>query len=171
MTKAIFIFIASILLVFPLVFNAGEITTSQQLLICIPFILLFGIPHGAIDDVLYSRKSQKKSSFISIYLLIISLNVVLWFLLPLAAYILFLFLSAYHFGQSQFSQYFEQQPLKFKVLYFFWGMSILSGLTYFNHDEIRSIMSQYQEFVVFSQLHQEQLLWYVFIISTVTTAS
>jgi len=170
MTKAIFAFIATVLLALPFVFNAGEISTSQQLIICTPFLLFLGIPHGALDNILYLRNNPKKNTeFIGVYLIFVGLNVVLWLTLPSVAYIMFLFLSAYHFGQSQFMHYFKKKLTRHKVLYLLWGISILSGLVYFNTKEIQQIMTQHEEFAVFSYLHQEHHMLLIFIVSTLST--
>lgn len=172
MTKAIFFFISCLLLLLPFVFYSGEISISNQLLFTIPFLLIFGIPHGAIDNVLYLRnKKIKNAHFIAIYLVIIASNISIWIFSPTLAYIVFLFLSAYHFGQSQFTHYFEEQLLSHRALYLFWGISILSGMLYFNMDEIHSIMLDYKEFAVFSPLHRQNDTLYLFLASTFITLS
>jgi len=167
MTKAIFFFVASLLLLLPFVFNAGEIPIAHQLIVCSPFLLFLGISHGAIDNILFLRNNQLKNvEFVGIYLAFIGFNVLLWITLPIIAYILFLILSAYHFGQSQFSHYFNKQPLSHKTLYLFWGFSILTGLIYFNIEEMRLIMIEQEEFAVFSPLHQENYMLYIFLTTT-----
>jgi Brp/Blh family beta-carotene 15,15'-monooxygenase len=164
MTKAIFIFIASVLLLLPFVHNSGNLDITIQLIICTPFLLLLGIPHGAIDNVLFLRNNNlKNSQFISIYLVFVALNVGLWFIAPSAAYILFLLVSAYHFGQSQFSHYFTKQPIIHKALYFFWGTTILLGLIYLNIAEILSITSSSREFAAFGPLHKENIMLNLFL--------
>jgi len=172
MTKAIFFFISSLLLLVPLFSFTGDISTSDQLLLTAPFILLFGIPHGAIDNVLYLRsRNIKNGHFIAIYLVFVAANVAIWLIFPIVAYTIFLLLSAYHFGQSQFTHYFEQQPLSLKSLYLFWGVTILSGLLYFNISEVHIVMLQYEEFASFSPLHKEPYMLFLFVISTAITAS
>jgi len=172
MTKAIFFFISCLLLLSPFVFYAGEISMSNQLLFTTPFLLLFGIPHGAIDNVLYLRNNKiKNAHFILMYLVFVASNVAIWIFSPVTAFIIFLFLSAYHFGQSQFTHYFDKQPLSHKALYLFWGISILSGFLFFNIAEIHSIMIQYEEFAVLSPLHQESDMLYLFLGSTLLTVS
>lgn len=164
MTKAIFFFIACLLLILPFIFNAGEIFLSNQLLITTPFLLFLGIPHGAIDNVLYLRNNNiKNSHFIGVYLVFVGLNIALWLILPSIAYILFLLLSAYHFGQSQFSHYFQKQPISHQALYFFWGIGILSALLYLNIEEVHNIMDQHPEFATFRPLHQKSDMFLLFI--------
>ena len=170
MTRAIFVFIASFLLILPFVFNAGDITLSSQLLICAPFLFLLGIPHGAIDNVLFLRDNQVKNrEFIGVYLVIVGLNIILWMIFPGIAYILFLLLSAYHFGQSQFSHYSTKHSLVYKALYFFWGISIIAGLIYFNIDEIHLFMNESDKFALLSALHEESMMRTIFLSATTIT--
>lgn len=170
MTREIFIFIASVLLFLPVVFSAGSISISYQLIFCAPLLLLLGIPHGAIDNILFLRNKQiKNSGFIGAYLVFIGLNIALWLVLPGFAYVLFLVLSAYHFGQSQFSHYLVKQEAVQKGLFLLWGISILSGLVYFNNDEIQIIADQQEEFSVLAALHQKELMLYIMLVSTIGT--
>jgi len=170
MTKAIFVFIASFLLLLPFVLTTGGIPNSYQLIICLPFILFLGIPHGAIDNVLYIRdKRIKNIQFISVYIVFIVVNIALWFIFPWLAYIAFLLLSAYHFGQSQFSHYFKNQHISKQLLFLFWGISILSALIYFNIADIQQLMLQEEEFAVFRPFHQESLLLTLFLVSSIVT--
>jgi Brp/Blh family beta-carotene 15,15'-monooxygenase len=163
MTRAIFVFIASILLFIPVIYQAGDISVETQLAICTPFLLFLGIPHGAIDNVLYIRdKNISNFKFIGIYLVIIAANVGLWLVTPVLAYVLFLVLSAYHFGQSQFSHYFKSQPPLTKALFSLWGLAILSALVYFNLEEIYSVMANSSEFNQFSVVHGELFMMYFF---------
>jgi len=156
MTRAIFLFISSLLLLLPFVGSEGAISISSQMILCVPLLLFLGIPHGAIDNVLYLRKHKTKNAlFIGVYVFIVGLNILIWVLSPSIAYVLFLVLSAYHFGQSQFSQYFKNQLIDHKALYFFWGLAVLFGFVLFNLEEINGIMIQYEEFAVFSPLHQK----------------
>ncbi|MDP4952548.1 MAG: Brp/Blh family beta-carotene 15,15'-dioxygenase, partial [Flavobacteriales bacterium] len=91
MSKAIFIFIASLLLLLPMVLSEGGIDASTQMVLCLPFILFIGIPHGAIDNLLYLReKKLTNTQFISIYLIVVFGNVLLWMFFPICAYLIFL---------------------------------------------------------------------------------
>ncbi|MEM9544734.1 MAG: Brp/Blh family beta-carotene 15,15'-dioxygenase [Bacteroidota bacterium] len=170
MTKAIFIFIASILLVYPVVSGIGEISLSNQLFICLPFILFLGLPHGAIDNVLFVKDNPiNNSEFIALYLVSIVLYIVLWLIFPISAYMLFLILSAYHFGQSQFTHYFDQQRFFQQLLFAAWGISILTGFMYFKAAEIELLMIQSSEFSFFRSVHQEDLMFGLFVGSTIIT--
>lgn len=166
-TKAIFIFLACMMLLVPGLLSAGEIAIADQLILCTPFLLLFGIPHGAIDHVLFLRKSNdKKFAFVGIYLIIIAFNVGLWLLIPSFAYVVFLLLSAYHFGQGQFTHYFKEQRFLHKSLYLLWGISLISALLYFNQNEIQHIAREYDEFAQFDTVHNFKLIRLIFLSTT-----
>ena len=172
MSKAIFIFIASLLLLLPLVLSEGGISSSTQMLLCLPFILFIGIPHGAIDNLLYLREQKlNNTQFIAIYLTVVLGNVVLWMIFPVCAYLIFLLISAYHFGQSQFAHYFEKTDISKKLLAFSWGLSLLSALVYFNIEEIQLIMLEDEHFAIFDLVHQTQHMHYLFIASSGITLS
>lgn len=126
-----------------------DVGIGEQLKWTAAFILILGIPHGAIDHVLLlEKKEMSKTLFYSIYLGLIILNLVMWFLFPLISLLFFLVLSAYHFGQSQFA--FVKKSLFSKSLYFTWGISILSALLYYNHGEIASLSAYTAEFEVYT---------------------
>lgn len=170
MSKEIYIFIASVLLLLPVLSLFEVVPISTQLILCAPFIFLLGIPHGAIDNMLYLRENKTKNShFISVYLVIIAANVGLWLIYPAVAYATFLLLSAYHFGQSQFSHYFKSQSWSRKFIFLAWGISILSALILFNIREINAVMIDYQEFNVFDPIHNVDMLWIIFVSTTIAT--
>lgn len=136
---------------------------------CLPFIVLLGIPHGAIDNVLFFRNVKGKTGFfILVYLFIISLNILLWIYSPMLAYLLFLFLSAFHFGQSQLLNHFLVEKNIHKFLYFLWGLTILSGLIYLNRSEIFQI-AENQDFELFYTLHNPRYMRIVFYIALTLT--
>lgn len=170
MTKTGFLFVASFLLLLPLVLSNGEMSASHQLALCVPFILFLGIPHGAIDNRLFIREKKiKNTHFIALYVAVIFLNIGLWLIFPIVAYGLFLIISAYHFGQSQFAQYFRNPRFLHHAMAISWGISVLSGLIFFNMTEVHEIMSTDEHFHAFNMLHQEFLTQLVFVFSSVLT--
>jgi len=170
MTRPIFIYFAALLVIAPVVLAFSPISFTHQLGICFPLIVLLGIPHGAIDNVLYMReKKLSLVTFISVYLILVLGNALLWFIKPELAYLGFLFLSAYHFGQSQFSHYLNNKKIINKLTYLCWGISVLSGLIFFNLKEIEAIMSEHQDFITLKSIHDKETIRYLFILSTAFT--
>lgn len=100
--------------------------------ICFGAILItIGIPHGAIDHLLLNPIIGRKSltRFIFKYLSIIVLYLAIWFIFPALALIAFIFMSAYHFGQSHFIKYSltKHEKLTYLSLGFFFLGTILWG--------------------------------------------
>ena len=105
---------------------------ENQLIYSSILILLLGIPHGAIDHVLFFKK--RKMSQLKFYSYISGISflfVILWHILPVISLILFLLISAFHFGESQFADIFFKKSLRF-IFYFFWDYVYLSTLMYYN---------------------------------------
>ena len=126
-----------------LVYHAvDEITVNQQIIFCVALISIFGIPHGSIDHVLYKAKMKSSNLFFySFYFGLIFVYVLLWLFFPLVSFIFFLILSAFHFGESQFEN-FEVKKDMFKYLLFFtYGVYVLSTLIYFNIGDL-NILSE-----------------------------
>lgn len=67
-------------------------------------LVLVGIPHGGIDHLIHNPQIGPAGllRFILRYLLLMLAYGLIWWLLPLAALLAFLGMSAYHFGQSHF---------------------------------------------------------------------
>lgn len=137
--KAIFVFLNLAFWLLPVLIGK-EIPYSQQLFAAGGLIALVGIPHGAIDHILFAKNSSASPSFFyGFYLALISLIVLIWLFLPQVGLIVFLLISAYHFGQSQLSPYEQLSPYLKALLYLLWGSSILSALVVYNQDEINRI--------------------------------
>ncbi len=91
--------------------------------------LVIGLPHGALDHLIYvnKEKSKNKSGFFSTYLFVIFIYFILWILFPVFSLIIFLIISAYHFGQVHFihSRLTKLSPLLFFSLGAFYLSVIL----------------------------------------------
>ena len=170
MNRFTFIFIVCLYALF-LVYQAfNTITLEQQLVGASFFILSFGIPHGAIDHVLFFKKrSMTKLKFYILYIGLIVLFVLLWWKFPLISFLFFLILSAFHFGESQFVD------AKFKLrnfnplLFLFWGLALLATLMYYNINELASITAYFQDTKDFAVVYKKDLFFYFFAITNITT--
>ena len=113
-----------------------EISYSLSSSICVLAILLFGIPHGAIDHKIHLSASSdtSKSSYILRYILICIGFLVWWLMMPSKAFILFIVLSAYHFGQELL----EDAGLNKsgRMTYLIWGNVIITAPIFMNYAEI-----------------------------------
>jgi len=82
---------------------------QEQVQMVAGVIMLLGIPHGATDHLIFERLSQpflgakKRGQFYSRYLMLVFVYALVWWAVPIAALIFFLLISAYHFGQSNWT--------------------------------------------------------------------
>ncbi|HKK40157.1 MAG TPA: Brp/Blh family beta-carotene 15,15'-dioxygenase [Cryomorphaceae bacterium] len=167
MNKITFVFISCFFILLALYSGVSEFNTTIQVVPAIAFIALLGIPHGAIDHILFLEKSSwSPVVFYIFYLGLIGLYVILWLMAPAASMALFLALSAYHFGQSQFADLKLSRKLK-PILYFSWGSTVLSGLIYFNRAEIAEIARSNEEMANLSAVMDPNLYLVLLIASAV----
>lgn len=105
-------------------------------LLCIIGIATFGIGHGAIDHLIYNLKTGERkktyTQFIIQYIIVALVIALIWYLAPALALIVFLLVSAYHFGQSQFVDNIGYSQVFKAVLYVSWGGLVLSFMIVFN---------------------------------------
>jgi Brp/Blh family beta-carotene 15,15'-monooxygenase len=124
-------------LVFLLFFEGSEVYQW----VCFGIILVtIGIPHGAIDHLLANPKIGKNElkKFILKYLLIIAVYLLIWYFLPKTALLLFILMSAYHFGQSHFI---KNNIDKYKsISYFSLGAFYLCVIFWGDFDTTSSIL-------------------------------
>ncbi len=150
--------------------GVGEIDLESQALISLIFIVLFGIPHGAIDHLLVKQEGIRKPlNFYSFYIGLLLINIFIWFTFPVLGLISFLLISAYHFGQSQFSSFKLGHVLTEKILYLTWGIAILSGLVYYNFQQVDLIIDQSIDLSLFLSLPSKELFRNILIGSSLTT--
>lgn len=120
----------------------GELSSplyeQLELWICIGLIATFGISHGAIDNHLYGIEGPRDNfRFIALYLTAAAAFGALWYFDGRIAFLLFMLISAYHFGQSQFIDLAEKGSWTDPALYFTWGVFLLSGYSYLNRAEFQ----------------------------------
>ena len=79
--------------------------TTMKLYIFSAVVLIGGLPHGALDFFILKKRYSGTKFLLSllIYLLIALSVFVLFYTNPLIIFILFLIYSAFHFGDSDFS--------------------------------------------------------------------
>lgn len=116
---------------------------KSEYLIALLLILVIGLPHGATDHLLFRqlvREKGKAVSMVRFYIVYVGLVLgygVLWVLLPSLALILFLFVSVYHFGQSNWN-YLAPRAW---TMHLSWGAFVLFVPVVWHFDESREILS------------------------------
>lgn len=113
-------------------------------------ILLFGLPHGATDHMLNNFINSKQVSgrvtfsFITLYFTIIFVYAAVWYLSPEVALLIFLFLSAYHFGETQWIRYqrvISCDSIWLRIHNFTWGVFLLGALFSIHEQQTLSFLS------------------------------
>lgn len=150
----IFIYIASNFLLLHLVSLQSAITNQVIHALCALGILTLGIAHGSIDNILYGVKPGRSNIvFIIRYVLVVGLFGLVWIFFPNVAFLLFLLVSSYHFGQSQFVEYNLKPKFLSKCLYMLWGALILLLMFHFNGAELLELQaSEYQFYPALSHI-------------------
>lgn len=84
----------------------GPLPIAFQLVFCVGLLFVAGIPHGALDHLIEQEHSTRKNrpfsmpAFLAKYLLMIAVYGAGWLLFPVLSLILFLLISAWHFGET-----------------------------------------------------------------------
>lgn len=113
-------------------------------------ILVTGIPHGSLDHLVYRRNVELSGNLFSRFLFLgfyhkyLILYGFLWFLQPGIASLVFVLLSAYHFGEIDWIWLKGRNPNTHKLLAFFYGFVLLSSLFLFHLNEARTVVNQMQ---------------------------
>jgi len=159
-------------LAMPIFTSMQAVDMSIQLLLCLIGIALMGIPHGAIDHIIYMEERQPKPvRFYSFYFGLMGLYTLCWVYFPVLSFVLFLLLSAYHFGESQFSDVdLSSKPLKW-TLNFAWGCSIMSGLILYNLDELIVLTKSISDIAQFVIIYESGVFVWLVVICSVSTVA
>lgn len=169
MNGSVFGYLAGFLLLLPIAPLLYEIPELQLNVIALILILALGIPHGAIDNQLYLEKSSISiKTFYSFYLGAIAANALIWIMFPHISFLLFIVISSYHFGQSQFCSL-PVLNRKVKTLFYIsWGTLILSIMIFFNIRELSKVILATDDLAGFDLIFRENIFLYVALISCFT---
>jgi Brp/Blh family beta-carotene 15,15'-monooxygenase len=112
------------------------------------FVVLTGIPHGALDHEVAkqsSRLNQLNFSAVHFYIRYLTPMLVYgvcWFLLPTISLYIFLLLSAFHFGETDLPIPADQSSFTIIVLQTSYGLLVLFLILFLNLDEVLPIVDQ-----------------------------
>ena len=112
-------------------------------------IVLLGIPHGAADLLVAQQNSNDRSAVFSKIRFLINyigrlllFSLIFWFF-PVTANILFILFAAYHFGETDLSQ-FKTNTLPGKLFITSYGLVILSVILLQHFTEIKPMFLQFE---------------------------
>lgn len=135
--------------------------------VCLALILFVGIPHGALDNFLVQKNT--KLSIVRFHLLYsgsVLAYILLWFISPSLSLLIFLLISAYHFGESQLATL--RSPLLLsKIVHFFWGLSIILTLLYLNYGEFYQSINKYQVFEPITSVLSKSMFFVITCVSNI----
>ena len=135
----------SIVVSFLALWITSKLESGDQTMIGFFFIFSFGILHGANDLVLIKNLKDKKNrsylTFLSMYVSVVLFSALLFTTIPLIALMIFIVISAYHFGEQHF-QDLEEYRWRFgkPLFYFVYGSFILLLLFYFHSVEVQKVI-------------------------------
>ena len=113
-------------------------------LICLLLILSIGVSHGSLDN-LKGEKLLKIFGinnlliFYSLYILLATVVIILWIIIPSISLIIFLIVASYHFGKEDTQFLVIENSYLNQLLFFVKGTLIILAPIYFHFDETISI--------------------------------
>ena len=162
MNRYSFTYLVIVYLLFGIYTLNGEIDIDHQLKAALVLMSLFGIPHGAIDNVLFLTKHKvPQLMFYSVYLSTIAVYCCFWYFFPIFSLLFFFLISAFHFGESQLSDYAFKSRFK-KSIYTLWGVCLLSTLVFYNQSELLILCQAFTDTVQFGHVFDHPSIDYLF---------
>ncbi|TRX16064.1 Brp/Blh family beta-carotene 15,15'-dioxygenase [Flavobacterium franklandianum] len=138
-------------------------STRLQIISGFVLILSFGILHGANDLQLIDKidiVKHKNSTFriLIYYVIVVLMGILLFYLFPLLALVIFIVVSAYHFGEQQWQKLPNSLPIWSRILYqFLYGFTILFLLFVFHTNQVQNIIFNITNFKIPNQYFWELL--------------
>lgn len=136
------------LLVSLLCIGLPNVMNTYQLPVAALIIITLGIPHGATDYLLYSHLLKEKMSkkniirFFVAYLAVVFFYGLVWYISSSLALCIFLFISVYHFGQSNWNYIKKISKYNAFLLYSLWGSFVLFTPIIMQWDTSLAILNQ-----------------------------
>jgi len=133
-------------------FASGMMATCEPFLV-LGMMLLLGLPHGATDHGLFlalrkGKPSGKKISFYLAYIGVIAMYGLVWYFLPLLAFGIFMLLSVYHFGQSNWVNVKYANGILARSHYLIWGTGILLTPILLHSEEAIAIVATMTDILI-----------------------
>ena len=109
-------------------------------------LILGGVPHGASDFLIFRHVLAKQNNgktkliFGIGYLMVMLLYGLLWWFSPITAFGIFILISAYHFGQSNWQHVTFKNSVWEKLTYFLWGTMVIGFPVLLHHEQAALII-------------------------------
>jgi len=127
----------------------GPWSSTYDLIFSGILLFIIGIPHGAGDHLVAKKIAERYQltfqlkTFILIYIGIMACYALLWFLIPTVAFIIFIAISIFHFGDME--DLFEMnanQTFLTTIRIFLLGSGILSCILFSHWSEVSTIIQE-----------------------------
>lgn len=128
---------------------SGFLSQTQQQTIALSLILTLGIIHGAHDIFIANKILKEKFQFFKVlgpYLLSVVAFALLYIVSPPILITIFVFFSAYHFGEQHWLDKVEQPKILERGYAFCYGLVIIALLLRINFSETELILSEMSSF-------------------------
>lgn len=81
--------------------------SSTEFTVAVVAILIAGVPHGSLDHEVEGRTSKKFQllRFLVMYIIVAFIYLGVWMIWPGIAFIIFLLITAWHFGETDFHSF------------------------------------------------------------------
>lgn len=129
-----------------------------QIILGFSLIFTFGILHGANDLLLIEKNIDQKKTYnfiksLTNYVLVIILCSLLFYFIPWLTLILFILVSAFHFGEQQWKELINNYPKWiWYSISFTYGLLIFMLLFIFHASEVEKIIFEISKFQISSTL-------------------
>ncbi|MBW0176893.1 Brp/Blh family beta-carotene 15,15'-dioxygenase [Sediminibacterium sp.] len=123
-----------------------SIPQNAQWIFFVITILVAGIPHGALDHLVAQQNSIAQNKYFSslrFYLTYLSRMVIYgacWYLFPSIAMILFIVMSAFHFGETDINIPLSSSNMSERIFQIAYGLMIVFVLVFSHREEVLPIL-------------------------------
>lgn len=126
--------------------TVGHLPVNLQIGVVAVLLFGIGIPHGAIDHLIDEETARRTNRvyslgiFLGKYLLTMAVYGLCWYLFPALSLLLFLLISAWHFGETDV----ENVPLTlpWTVVRLGWGSWVLAFILLTHTDDVTPILAR-----------------------------
>ena len=112
------------------------LNSSTQISFLVLVLILFGVPHGALDlyiDQHFQKSDNNQKIFLVKYIGNIIAYALVWYFLPVVALIIFILITAYHFGEIDWLGKTDKivHKLAYSIIGLLWILLLLSKNIHF----------------------------------------
>ena len=122
----------------------GTLSSSFQISYFVFMLLMTGIPHGGLDHVIAKNTATLKKKkftlplFLKRYILAISIYSICWISFPAFSLLIFILISAWHFGETDIT--YSNQKIFLSISRFSWGVFVLLLILLMHQNETTVVL-------------------------------